>query len=198
MQRRISEGRYTRVNDAQAPGPELPRHRPHARVRIAAVADPMPDPDGKRPGRQKVAINIHTDALETEYAYGRITTAAYMAGRTYQLVLEISRGRTSGGSSWEPKDRPNPATAHEWAIVSGLERATEAVEMIHDTRRAVGQWAEILLSDVLGEGCTLAQAAAARGYSSKHGVTKVAREFREALEGLALHWEKSTAPRVVA
>lgn len=196
---RENAGRYSRVNDAQHPGPELPRSRLGAKVRIAAVSDPMQslgDAAKKGPARQKVAVNIHTDVLETEYAYGRISTGAYMAGRTYQLVLEISRGRASGGASFEPKDRGNPATAHEWAIISGLERAQDTVDLIYDTREAVGQWAEILLSDVLGAGITLSQAAFARGYTSANGRKAVAGQFREALEGLAFHWEKSRTPRV--
>jgi hypothetical protein len=184
-QGRESTGRYTRVHDAQHPGPELPRARAHMRVRVAAVPDPMPLIDSKRPTRQKVAINIHTDALETEYSYGRISEAAYCAGRAYQYVLEVSRGRTSGGCSFEPKDRCNPATAHEWAIISGLENAQAAVDLIYETRSAVGQWAECLLSDILGAGITIGQAALARGYTSTHGRRKIAAEFREALEGLA-------------
>lgn len=197
---RENAGRYSRVNDAQHPGPELPRRRPQAKIRIAAVADPMPviidgEAPLKAPKRQKVAVNIHTDVLETEYAYDRISTGAYVAGRTYQMILEISRGRTSGGASFEPKDRGNPAIAHEWAIVSGLERAQDAVDLIYDTRKAVGQWAEALLSDVLGASITLSQAALARGYTSTDGRRKIAGEFREALEDLALHWEKTWTPR---
>lgn len=196
---RENAGRYTRVNDAQAPGPELPRKRPNMAIRVGAVADPMPVHDANgalmAPKRQKVAVNIHTDALETEYSYGRISTAAYSAGRTYQYVLEVSRGRTSGGASFEPKDRGNPAIAHEWAIISGLERAADAVDLVYDVREAVGQWAECLLSDILGAGITIGAAAIARGYSSTDGRRKVAGEFREALEGLALHWEKQRAPR---
>jgi hypothetical protein len=182
---RENSGRYSRIHDAQHPGPDLPRARAHMRVRVAAVADPMPLLDSKRSSRQKVAVNIKTDALETEYSYGRISDGAYHAGRAYQHILEVSRGRTSGGCSFEPKDRGNPATAHEWAIISGLENAQAAVDLIYETRAAVGQWAECLLSDILGAGITIGQAAMARGYTSTHGRRKIASEFREALECLA-------------
>jgi len=190
--RRENAGRYARVMDAQHPGPDLPtdRDRLNVKIRIGAVLDPMPDPDGKRPRRQRVAINVKTDALENEYSYGRLTDSAYRAGRTYQYILEVSRGATSGGMSYEPKDRGNPATAHEWAIISGLERAQDAVDLVYQVREAVGQSAEALLSDVLVALITLQQAAQARGYSSKHGTRKVAGEFREALHDLAGHWDK--------
>jgi hypothetical protein len=188
---RESGGRYSRIHDAQHPGPKLPAARAHLRVRIAAVPDPMPLYDGKRPHRQKVAVNIKTDALETEYSYGRISDGAYHAGRAYQYVLEVSRGRTSNGASFEPKDRCNPATAHEWAIISGLENAQAAVDLIYETRSAVGQWAECLLSDILGAGITIGQAAIARGYVSTHGRRKIAGEFREALEGLAKSFDRA-------
>lgn len=200
IRRREAAGRYDRVNEAQHPGPDLPTDRDHLnlKIRIGAVLDPMPDPDGKRPRRQRVAINIKTDALENEYSYGRITEGAYRAGRTYQHILEVSRGATSGGMSYEPKDRANPATAHEWAIISGLEKAQEAVDLVYTVREAVGQNAEALLSDVLVALITLQQAAHARGYSSKHGTRKVAGEFREALHDLAGHWDKVGWPHIDA
>lgn len=184
-------GRYARIHDAIHPGPDLPRARAHQQIRIAAVPDPMPVLDSKRPPRQKVAVNIKTDALETEYSYGRISEGAYFAGRTYQYVLEVARGRTSNGCSFEPKDRANPATAHEWAIIAGLERAQDAVDLIYETRKAVGQYAELLLSDILGQGATIGQAAIARGYESTWGRKKVAGEFREALEGLAKSFDRA-------
>jgi hypothetical protein len=195
---RATQGRYSNINSAQHPGPELPAQAnyPRAKIRIGAVIDPMPDPDGKRPTRQRVAINANSDALEHEHAYGRLSDQAYRAGRTYQQILEVSRGATSGGISFEPKDRANPATAHEWAIISGLERAQWAVDLTHTVREVVGQNAEALLSDVLVALITLQQAAQARGYSSKHGTRKIAGEFREALEDLGGHWDKIGWPPI--
>ncbi|MBX9757227.1 MAG: hypothetical protein K2Y29_00510 [Beijerinckiaceae bacterium] len=202
-----NEGRYSRVNDAVHPGPALPKtgDRPHTKIRVGAVIEPgrMVDEAGRLiRRRQRVAINIHSDALEIEHAYGRLSQGAYQAGRVYQSVLEVSRGRSGGGgASFEPKDHGNSIAAHEWAIMSSLDRARAAVDMVDQVRRAVGLYAETVLSIVLADGATLKDAAIALGYRGERstwGRRKVAGEFREALEDIAREWDRRGWPFVGA
>jgi hypothetical protein len=68
-------GRYIGVKSATCPG-ELPRIGIRGPIEIAqgSAEDPNPALKGRR---QRVAVNVRTDALEQEYSYGRINEASY-------------------------------------------------------------------------------------------------------------------------
>jgi hypothetical protein len=167
----MRRGRYEAVEEAAHPGPALPRLRLAGRVetRIAAV----PDPNPARRGRQRVAVNVACDALEREYAYGRLSASAYAAGRAYQRALEAQRL----GLGELRLERAGGVGDYGAAAARALDRAAAAVAMQDVARRAVGQWAELILRGVLGERLSLTQAAAAMGKGGKRGAAQVAREF---------------------
>lgn len=212
MAKAAVQGRYERVGSVALPvrerpdgarewtteepqRPALPREGNRAsgkiRVKHGAVADPDPAREGKR---QRVAVNMHTDALETEYAYKRISEEAYRAGRVYQAVIEISRGRRVGERGFELGDRSGSPQSREWALLARLQNAQDAVELLAETRSAIGAWGELVLTGVLGEGLTFTQMAAKMGRKGERARAEIARAFREGLEVLAKEWEKRGAP----
>lgn len=189
-------GRYDDVNRAAVPG-DLERQGKRAGgkivVRHGAVDDPNPAFRGKR---QRVAINVHSSALEAERAYGRISEAAYHAGRIYEAIIEASSGSRLGGSgSNEGTDRGSVIVRQLMAIVSSLDRAQRAVDLEADVRRALGRDAEFLLRLVLGESRTFKQVAEANGRTSGRASAEVGHAFRLAVESLAVHWGRTGAPR---
>lgn len=189
-------GRYDDINRASVPG-EIERQGKRAGgkivVRHGAVDDPNPAFKGKR---QRVAINVHSSALEAERAYGRITESAYQAGRIYEAIIEAASGARIGGSgSNEGTDRGSVIVRQLMAIVSSLDRAQRAVDLQHDVRRALGRDAELLLRVILGEGRTFGEISEGQGKTSAWARRQVAGAFREAVEDLARHWDRTGAPR---
>lgn len=178
-------GRYDRVQDAQAPGPDLPRAKLVGRVETvtAAVADPT-ILGREKLKRQKVSVNRLTDPLECEYSFGRISKAAYDAGNAYMAVCEIR----SGGSSFEPSAGGG---SHELAIGYAMERAARIVEMQEGVLRALGQSGALLLRHVLADGGRLDAMAETGVRASRR---RVRHGFREALEGLARHFDRDGWP----
>ena len=189
--------RYSDFARAATPG-ELPREgRRNVGVAIvhATVNDPNPTLRG---GKQRAAINRMTDSLEYEYSRKRITDAGYWAGRTYQVVLERSRGTVSGSSAWSAGDRVDQVVNHEHVILTRLARAEDAVAMICDTAPVVGATGQRILDLVLSEGLTLGAAAERLdGSSDRMAVIFWSETFRRSCEALADHWcsRRSRAPR---
>lgn len=211
MTKAALQGRYDRVATVALPAPAradgarmwtieeprrpaLPREGNRAggklRVKHAAVADPDPAREGKR---QRVAVNMHTDALETEYAYRRISEEAYRAGRSYQAILEIARGRRTGARGFEPRDCAASPQSREYALLARLQNARDAVELLAEARGAIGAAGVEALTGVLGDGLTFTQMAARMGRSGERARREVARAFREGLEALARESEKGGA-----
>lgn len=189
MAARKSYGRYDRIEEAVHPGPALPRapKRMEGKVEIvtAAVEDPNPV-GGEKLRRQRVAVNVARDPLEREHAYHRISTAAYQAGRTFERILEAAQ--IGGGSA--SLERSGGAGDHEAVVAKSIDRAAAAVAAEYEARSACGQRGALILRAVLGDRQTFAQIAAAEGLGVKRGPTRIAAEFREALAGLAKHWER--------
>jgi len=129
-------------------------------VRHGYVADPNPALRGRR---QRVALNARHDALEAEYARGRISDGAYAAGQMLTSVFEMARGRRSCGAAFEFGDRVDRALAHEAAIVSRLQRAAEACAVEGQVRGVVGPWGLLVLQAVLADGLTFDALVAALG-----------------------------------
>jgi len=58
-------------------------------------------PESRAGGRPQAAnVNVRTDALETEYAYGRIGEASYRALRVYGALLERTCACPGSGGRW--------------------------------------------------------------------------------------------------
>lgn len=192
---RSTLGRYEDVHAAQTPG-ALPREGQRAggkiAIRHAAVPDPNPTLRGKR---QRVAVNIHASALEAERAYGRISEAGYRAGQVYEAIVEAACGQRSGGGSGEAIDRGSVIVRQLMAIVAGIDRAARAVELQDEVRSAIGRDGEFILRLVLGEGRTFGEIAESHGFTSAWARRRVAAEFRQAIEALAVHWSKTRTPR---
>jgi hypothetical protein len=185
-------GRYHAVGAAADPG-ALPREgkgRPHATIRHGAIEDPA-----LRGRRQRVAINIRTDALEQEYARGRLSEQAYRAGRVYQRVLERAEGLRTA-SAWRDGDRVDTGFARDLTLVRALDTAAQAIRLREEVRPIIGLLAERILALTLGEGLTLTQTAerlAGAPDSSpagRHAAGFYAWTFRQALEALGAEWHR--------
>lgn len=179
-------GRYDRVEEAVHPGPALPRasKRMREKVEIVVAAVDDPNPVGREKlRRQRVAVNVAQDTLEREYAYGRISTAAYQAGRAFERILEAARVG-GGNASFE---RSGGTGDHEGMVAKAIDRATAAVEAEYRVRSVCGQRGAIILRAIIEDGQTFEQIAAAEKRGAR-GPRKVAREFREALEALGGYW----------
>jgi hypothetical protein len=182
-------GRYDRIEEAVHPGPALPRAPKRMKGKIEIVTAAVEDPNpigGEKLRRQRVAVNVARDPLEREYAYHRISTAAYLAGRTFESILEAAQ---IGAGSASP-ERSGGVGDHEAVVAKSIDRAAAAVAAELDARSACGLRGVVILRAVLGDRQTFAQIAAADGMGAKRGTAQIAREFREALVALALHWER--------
>jgi hypothetical protein len=187
-------GRYQAVGAAADPG-ALPREgkaRPHVTIRHGAVDDPDPELRGHR---RRVAINIRTDALEQEYARGRLSEQAYRAGRVYQRVLDRANGLRTA-SAWRDGDRVDAGRAGDLTLVRALDAAAQAVRLREEVRPIIGLLADRILALTLGEGLTLTQTAerlaGATGGSpaGRHAAGFYAWAFRQALEALGAEWHR--------
>ena len=191
-------GRYKGVSLAPVSGCGLPEEgivNAHLEIRHAAVEDPNPALKGRR---QRVAVNARTDALEQEYAYRRISEAAYRVGRRYQRTLEKSGFLPNLGRSWHAEPRVDCSRKPDAALVHALQSAQDAASMLEETRPIIGLLGERILRSVLGDGLSLTQTAERMGSGgdltqsgkgpAKHVVALYAWQFREALEALAEHW----------
>ena len=131
-------GRYSSVGGLS--GLDLPREGKRAGGKIEIAHGHEVDPHfageaeaaGKnearilRQRRQRVAINAQTDALEYEARRGRISAAAYDAGRYVDRVLEAASGRRSGREFGEADRAGFSAFALQQALVARIDAARKA------------------------------------------------------------------------
>ncbi len=174
-------GRYDgRTHNTRAPAAGLgkPVKSANSDTVVAAVADPW----GNGKERVLATVNRRTDLLELERSHGRISEAAYRAGRTVQDVLEKA-GRI-GGSKWDLTPSHH-STMENGAVARAMERAQAAVKMVAFVQGRLGMIDTRLLRRVLGDRMGYADIAALQGKSGEKGATYVARRFRDALEDLA-------------
>jgi len=154
---------------------------------IVAVPDPNPDPYGPKDERVIATVNRRVDILELERSAGRLSDAAYAVGRIVQAIFERARGfRSSRG--WRERDRVDAAWVQEVAIVYALDDARKVQAYKERIRTAVGMIDARLLEQVLGDGLTYPECAAARGRAGERGIAYYAARFRDALEALADAW----------
>lgn len=196
-------GRYENVGSALHPGggflPEGSRLSGRIEIAHARVVDPIPTLDVHlRVGKfQKAMVNLAHDPLEREHRYGRIDRQQYAAGRRYRETLAWAQGR--GDCPDGPRGRA--IDAHEYRIAKAIDAAKEAVEMRREAVLLCGPRREMILSAVLGDEISFTDTAnrigsepgAPRFWRAKAGVTRVAREFREALRQLSDQWFRATA-----
>ena len=183
---------------------DLPREGKRAGGKIEVVHGVAPDPyfakDGERRGRgkfevlgqrqQRVAINRKADAIELELSYGRISQAAADAARAYQRVVEAAR-QGCGGSGWE---QGSGGGDHDAAIASRLDRAAVMVAWQDSIRRIVESPRPRMIDLAVDDRLSLAEIALRFGYVSRWGRAVVGQAFREALEQIAVEWERRGFP----
>lgn len=186
MSARKSEGRYSGASGASVPG-ELPREgkrRGGIQIAHATVDDPNPT----IAGRQRVAVNRKNDALEDAYAAGRVSDAAYAAGRVYQAILERAAGIRDGGDM--SGVRADPVSARDLLMIYRIEHARDAVALLDETSRVVGQVGGMVLEKTLGfERVTLTELARRMG-GGRLTLAYYSRTFADSLENLAAHWAR--------
>ncbi len=189
-----SGGRYRRPSGFTDPGGlPFPGSSGHQSIEHGYVEDPNPALKGKK---QKAAINTRTDALESEYAHGRLSEEAYRAGRIYQRVLELSGGKPTGGGQWMQGDRVDAASAHEVAIWRSIDTARKAHEMIFALLPVIGILAANVLRMTLLDRLTIAEVAEKyEKVSTRWTVSFYAETFRRALQLVADEWAKTAEPR---
>ena len=183
---------------------DLPREGRRAGGKIEVVHGVAPDPyfasDGEERGRgkakvtrqrqQRVAINRKSDALELELSYRRISQAAYDAGRKYQRVVEAAH-QGLGGSSFE---QSSGGGDHDASIAGKLDRAAVLVAWNFSIRANVGQWCALVIDLALDDRLSLDEISKRCGYRSRWGRAKVGQAFRDALEQIAIEWERKGFP----
>jgi hypothetical protein len=189
---RESEGRYS-GGSASVPG-ELPS--PGRRRQMHIVHGIVTDPNPTRRGRQKVAINRNTDALEYAHSRHQVSPAAYAAGRVYQAVLERAAGVRDAETDFAGI-RSDPVAARDIAMIYKLESAREAVEMLDETARVVGKLGGWVLEMTLGGQRMMITDLARMNGGGRNAETFYGQTFRVSLENLAEHWAKRSerAPR---
>ena len=131
-------GRYSSVGGLS--GLDLPREGKRAGGKIEIAHGHEVDPyfggeseaTGKgearvaRQRRSRVAINAQTDALEYEARRGRISAAAYQAGRYVDRLLEAASGRRTGREFGEADRAGFSAFALQQALVARIDAARRA------------------------------------------------------------------------
>jgi len=183
--RRKTEGRYS-GSSGTIPG-ELPREGKR-RGGIHVVHATVSDPNPAIVGRQRVAVNRKNDALEDAYASGRVSDAAYAAGRVYQAILERAAGIRDGGDL--SGVRADPISARDLLMIYRIEHAREAVELLDETARIVGKVGGMVLEKTLGfDRITISELARRMG-GGRLALAYYSRTFVDSLENLAAYWAK--------
>jgi hypothetical protein len=183
---RRSAGRYEDRGSAIDPG-NLPREGKRGKINVIHAKVDNPTEYGRRHLElQKVAINRETDALENEYAAGRISADGYRVGRTYQEIMR--RGTSpSGTGQWLQGDRVDAARAKEAQIIAHLDSARAKVRLMEQVRSVIGWQGELLMRVVLVDGRTFGEGAEIvyRMINDKRNASHCAWQFRKDCEYLA-------------
>jgi hypothetical protein len=219
----VTVGRYSSVQSL--PGPDLPREGRRAGGKIEIVHGHELDPffahdlggvaarektGPKGPRRQRVAINARIDILEYEHRRGRLTPAAYAAGRYVDELLEAASGRRSGIEFGERNRAALSSLALQHAMAARIDAARDAGRLKESMAREIGSESARVVTLVVGE--SLAFRAIARIDAMRSGKNKEAAPllgkgrdceraarrigglFRAGLEDLAIAWERHGAP----
>jgi hypothetical protein len=215
-------GRYSPAQSV--PGPELPREGKRAGGKIEIVHGHEVDPyfaddvgappfaKSRGPGqrRQRVAINAQTDALEYEHRRGRISPPAYVAGRYIDALLEAASGRRSAVDFGERnRAAPSPLSLQH-AMAARIDAARDAARLKEAIAQEVGAESARIIAKVIGEGISFRMIArinamasnknregvrvGGKGRDCERAARRVGGLFRDALEDLALAWERKGRP----
>ena len=162
-----------------------------------------------RQRRQRVAINAQTDALEYEARRGRISAAAYQAGRYVDRVLEAASGRRTGREFGEADRAGFSAFALQQALVARIDAAREAGALKDAMAREIGPESARIIVKVIGESLSFRMIArvdamaagknreaapTGKGRDCEREARAVAGKFRDGLEALAAGWERKGKP----
>lgn len=154
------------------------------------VDNPLAAVTGERK-RRTSARNRKTDALQLELSCGRISEAAFSAGRTFQRVAEAAGKVSWGGGGFEPSSCRGD---REEAFALKALAMSVYVNWSMSIRRIVGIHAAMIVEGILIECRTLEGQAAHMGLRGWRGKNKVVIEFRASLEAVAREWEQRGDP----
>lgn len=197
-------GRYDDLGSALHPGGEFCPEGKRRHGNIEIVHARLEDPTDLRAAHlrngkfQRTMVNVARDPLEREYRYGRLTRLQHAAGLEYRRTLMWAAGH--GDPS--PSGLRSPAwDAAEYKTVRALDAARAAVDLRDQAQQVCGPRGEMVLTCVLGSELSFRETAdkigsepgAPRFWRAQAGVSRVAREFREALSLLADEWFSATA-----
>jgi hypothetical protein len=212
-------GRYSSVGGLE--GLDLPREGKRAGGKILIAHGHEVDPDfsveaaGKgearitRQRRSRVAINAQTDALEYEARRGRISAAAYEAGRYVDRVLEAASGRRTGREFGEADRAGFSAFALQQALVARIDAARKAGRLKDAMADEIGPESARIIVKVIGESLSFRMIArvdamaagknreavsTGKGRDCEREARAVAGKFRDGLEALAMAWERRGKP----
>ncbi len=218
-------GRYSNVGGLS--GLDLPREgkRAGGKIEIAHGHEVDPCCSGEaesrqgeariaRQRRQRVAINAQTDALEYEARRGRISAAAYEAGRYVDRVLEAASGHRTGREFGEADRAGFSAFALQQALVARIDAARKAGALKDAMAKEIGPESARIIVKVIGESLSFRMIAridamaagknreavstgkdsTSKGRDCERAARAVAGKFRDGLEQLAVCWERRGKP----
>ena len=214
-------GRYSSVGGLS--GLDLPREgkRAGGKIEIAHGHEVDPHFGGEAAGkggdeariarqrRSRVAINAQTDALEYEARRGRISAAAYAAGRYIDAVLEAASGRRTGREFGEADPAGFSAFALQQALAARIDAARRAGALKDAITKEIGPESARVVVKVIGEGLSFRMIAridamaagksreaapTGKGRDNERAARAVAGNFRDGLERLAVCWERRGKP----
>ncbi len=188
------------------PAGESPRKGPRAGGKIEIVHKLADDPEEPR-RRRRVAVNARVDALEYEARRGRLSAAAYEAGRHVDAVLERAAGRRTGREFGQRDPVGLSAFSAEHALAARLDAARAAAALRDAMRRDAGEAGARVVALVLGAGLSFREVArrdamltgknrepTPQGRDCERAAARVAALFRDTLETLAAAWERGPRP----
>ncbi len=162
-----------------------------------------------RQRRQRVAINAQTDALEYEARRGRISEAAYLAGRYIDRLLEAASGKRTGREFGEADRAGFSAFTLQQALAARIDAASRARVLKDMMAQEIGPEPARIVVKVIGEGLSFRMIAridamgagknreavpTGKGRDNERAARAVGGKFRDGLEALALAWEKRGKP----
>jgi hypothetical protein len=205
-------GRYSNVGGLS--GLDLPREGKRAGGKIEIAHGHEVDPyfageEESRQRRQRGAINAQTDALEYEARRGRISAAAYEAGRYIDRVLEAASGHRTGREFGEADRAGFSAFALQQALVARIDAARKAGAVKDAMVKEIGPESARIIVKVIGESLSFRMIAridamaagknreaapTGKGRDCERAARAVAGSFRDGLEALAAGWERRGKP----
>jgi len=145
-----------------------------------AVADVLVDNPYQAGQKITVSASLRDDPLRRLLAYNSIDQAQYAAGRHLQGLFEAAELGAIKAMDFS-KEPVDGYTAPEMLS----ERQEKAIRTLRWLRGRIDAHSLALLRDVLASRMYIYQAAAARGYNGRGGISKVTVWFRESLEAAA-------------